>query len=105
MNRTNRFYAVVKIVKNPIRIKVNNKIPLAILDVGLSQYRKKMRKIKPITFIYLIFWGKLIDRLENSYKINGYILIEGFLRLRKENPLEYRSPQIGIVTVIKIYPI
>ena len=56
--------------------------------------------------IYLKFWGNLARDVSSYYKINDYILIEGYIALPNKqnvNSNNQMSKKVEI-TVLKIYP-
>jgi hypothetical protein len=80
---------MVKILENPNQITFNNTIPVTKFRVQLPQFRNN-------TIVNLTFWGNLACDVANYYKINDYILIEGYLSVKNSRKIE--------IAVFKIYP-
>ena len=100
MGDTNHFSGIVKILETPKQrpIKSNNLITTFRVEVP------QKRKNKIIT---LVFWGNLGHEVNKFYKINDYILIEGYISLRPKEiiTVSTRVPKQVIVSVLRIYPI
>jgi len=97
---TNYVGSIVKILEIPEQKLINNNIPTLKIRAQLSQFRGTK-------IINLSFWGNLAYDVANYYKINDYILIEGYLTQLTEEFTEFtqkKSKKIEI-TVSKIYPI
>ena len=95
MGDTNYISATVKILENPIETTFNKNIPITEFRVQLPQIRNNI-------IVNLIFWGKLSKDIANYYKINDYIIIEGYLSLRNKKKLE--NSKTVEITVLKVYP-
>ena len=96
---TNYIGSIVKILENPNQTIFNNTIPVTKFRVQLPQLRNN-------TIVTLTFWGNLARDVANYYKINDYILIEGYLSVRNKNlnkSIIKNSKKIEI-TVLKVYP-
>ena len=99
MSNTNYIGAIVKILETPKEKRINNNILVVTFRVQISQVRQSR-------IIKLVFWGNLARDVINYYKINDYILIEGYLALTSQPDSEkttkfLKSPEI---TVLKVYP-
>jgi single-stranded DNA-binding protein len=96
---TNYFSGVVKIIENPKSSTMNKTILVTKFRAQLPQVRNKV-------LIHLVFWDKLGRDVENYYKIDDYIIIEGYLSVRekKGNQLMSKSLKKIEITVLKIYP-
>ena len=95
MGDTNYISGIVKILENPIETVFNQNIPITKVRVQLPQVRNNI-------IINLISWGKLSQDIGNYYKINDYIIIEGYLSLLDKKVLK-NSKNVEI-TVLKVYP-
>jgi single-stranded DNA-binding protein len=95
MVNTNYISSIVKILEVPKQKLLNNKILV-------TQCRAYLPQAKTNKIIELVFWGNLANEISNHYKLNDYILIEGFLSLRNKQNLKRKKIT---VTVIKVYPI
>ena len=92
---TNYISSIVKILENPIKIYSNKSIYVTKFRVQFPQYRNKM-------IINVSCWGKLGENVLNSYKINDYIIIEGYLSFR--DTIELYSRKKVEITALRIYP-
>ena len=92
MSDTNSIGGLIKILETPKQKIINNNIFVTRLRVQFPQVRKNC-------IVNLTFWGNLASDIATYYKINDYILIEGYLSL----PSNGTSQKIEI-TVLKIYP-
>jgi single-stranded DNA-binding protein len=73
---------------------------------AVTEFRVQLPQVRNTTIVHLIFWGNLARDVATYYKINDYILIEGYLSLRDKrgsNLIAQPSKQIEI-TVLKLYP-
>jgi hypothetical protein len=94
MTDTNYIGCIVKILETPKQKIVKKNKTMTEFRVQLPQTRTKNT-----TIVKLTFWGNLARDLSNYYKINDYIIIEGYLSIAKKK----KSKKIEI-TVLKIYP-
>jgi hypothetical protein len=94
--------SIVRILETPKLIFVKNAINRAEFRVQLPQIRNK----KSITIIKLVFWGDFAYDVVNYYRINDYILIEGYLSFKKEKLSTSSNKTLKYleITVFKIYP-
>ena len=99
MNQTNHIVGVVKILEIPKQKTINDETSIVKIRVQLSQ----IRSTKIIT---LTFWDNLAYDIINYYKVNDYLLIEGFLCLRSKKSLDLKmkSAKKVEITVLQIYP-
>jgi single-stranded DNA-binding protein len=100
MAGTNYIVCVVKILETPKKkvVNVKNKTLMTKCRVLLPQIRKK----RPLAIARLTFWGKLARDVLDYYKVNDYIIIEGYLSLVKRK--KKKSKKI-VITVLKVYPL
>jgi hypothetical protein len=99
MSDTNSISGVVKILETPKQQIINNNISVTCFRVQFPQVRNN-------GIVHLKFWGNLACDVANYYKINDYILIEGYLALKNKQTVNSNiqmSKKIEI-TVLKIYP-
>ena len=102
MQSPSYFFGIVKILENPKRQVISNKIISTKLRVLIPQIRRN----KSPKIISLVFWGTLASDVKNYYKINDYILIEGYISIKinkKKDSILFNSKKV-IVTVLKVYP-
>jgi hypothetical protein len=95
MGDTNYISGIVKVLENPIETVFNKNIPI-------TQFRVQLPQVRNNTIINLVFWGKLSQDIVNYYKINDYIIIEGYLSLQDKKILE--NSKNAEITVLKVYP-
>jgi single-stranded DNA-binding protein len=96
---TNYIGSIVKILEKPNQTLFNNTIPITRFRVQFPQFRNSQ-------IITLIFWGNLARDVAKYYNVNDYILIEGYLSLKKKHHLNIvgkKSKKVEI-TVLKVYP-
>lgn len=92
MNDINYFSGIVKLLENPTQsFLINNNL--------MIKFRAQLPQTRKTKIVNLIFWGNLASDVANYYKINDYIIIEGYLGL----PSKLNSKRIEI-TVFKTYP-
>jgi single-stranded DNA-binding protein len=99
MSDMNSIGAIVKILETPKEKFVNSSTLVTICRVQLSQVRK-IRTVK------LVIWGNLARSVLNYYKINDYVLIEGYISLQSTmSSNETKKPvKKVILTALKVYP-
>lgn len=98
----NLFGGVVKILQIPKQKIFKKKYTLVQCRVQLPQVRKN-RVVK------LKVWGKLAKDVLTHYKINDYILVEGYISIRssikKDSTKSLKKiPQKLEISALKIYP-
>jgi single-stranded DNA-binding protein len=99
MSDTNYIGGIVKILEVPKQKFLNS-------TTAVTEFRVQLPQVRNTTIVHLIFWGNLARDVATYYKINDYILIEGYLSLRDKrssNLISQPSKQIEI-TVLKLYP-
>jgi single-stranded DNA-binding protein len=99
MSDTNYIGGIVKILEVPKQKFLNN-------TIAVTEFRVQLPQVRNTTIVHLIFWGNLARDVATYYKINDYILIEGYLSLRNKRSsslIAQPSKQIEI-TVLKLYP-
>lgn len=91
MKEINYFTGIVKILEDPIQDSENN--------ILFTKFRVQLPQIKNPRIINLIFWDKLVQDVDNYYKMDDYIIIEGYLSLPKKS--NFKEIEIN---VFKVYP-
>jgi len=101
MGDTNYIGGIVKILETPRQKRSNNKDNFIV-----TKCRAQLPQIRNTQIVNLIFWGTLARDVSTYYKINDYILIEGYLSVRnKSNKSVSASTSKNIeISVLKIYP-
>jgi hypothetical protein len=94
MGDTNYFVCIVKILETPRKKSAQNNTVMTQFRVQLPQFRNQIKQIAKLKF-----WGNLGRDVLDYYKVNDYIIIEGYLSIAKKK----KSKKIEI-TVLKVYP-
>jgi hypothetical protein len=99
MSDINSVGGVVKILESPRQKILNNNISVTSFRVQFPQVRKNC-------IVQLKFWGNLANDVSTYYKMNDYILIEGYLSLhdKKLKGSNFQKLKTIEITVLKIYP-
>lgn len=100
MGDTNLIGGIVRILEAP-------KQQIFTTNITVTRCRVQFPQLRNTAVIHLTFWGTLARDVANYYKINDYVLIEGYISLRDKNinaGLVSKSKKIEI-TVLKIYPL
>ena len=95
----NHIGAIVKILETPKQKFINSNIVVVKVRAQLPSVRKSR-------IVKLVIWGKLALTVLDYYKVNDYILIEGYVSLRDNNNiLKVNNKPLKNVTisVLKIY--
>ncbi len=92
MGDNNYIGGIVKILETPKK-KILKK------NISVTEFRVQLPQVKSTRVINLVFWGNLACDVANYYKVNDYILIEGYLALSKKQVLKKVE-----VTVRNVYP-
>jgi len=100
MGDTNVIGGIVKILEMPKYKNLKKNIPI-------TQFRVQFPQVRNTSIVHLIFWGNLAHDVTNFYKINDYVLIEGYISNRNKKNFngiisKYKKVEI---TVLKVYPI
>ena len=99
MNDTNYVGGVVKILETPKQKILKN-------NILITKFRAQIPQFRNTRIVTLTFWGKLANDITTYYKVNDYIIIEGYLSIRDKkisNLIILKSKKIEI-TVLKVYP-
>jgi single-stranded DNA-binding protein len=100
MGDTNLVGGIVKILETP-KQKIFNS------NVQITEFRVQFPQVRQTSLVHLTFWGNLAIDTANYYKVNDYILIEGYISVRdrkQSNKVISKSKKVEI-TVLKIYPL
>ena len=102
MGDINYLGSIVKILEKPIPRLVNNKIVSV-------KFRAQLPQVRKTQIVNLVFWENLARDVANFYKVNDYIMIEGYLSIRDKNKIKAkqmkRTLKTAQVTVLRSYPI
>ena len=99
MSDINSISGLVKILETPKQQVLTNNILVTYFRVQFPQVRNNC-------IVRLKFWGNLARDVAAYYKINDYILIEGYIGLQNKQKVTSNlqvSKRVEI-TVLKIYP-
>ena len=75
-------------------------------NVIITKVRVQLPQLRTTQVVKLTFWGNLASDVNNFYKTNDYVIIEGYISYKNELQLNLNSQvskQIEI-TVLKVYP-
>lgn len=99
MGNTNYFSGIVKVLETPHQCLIHDQKAMITFRVEIPQNRNNK-------IICLVFWGKLGHEVKNFYRINDYILIEGYISLQKKKQVStiIPNPKQVTITVLKVYP-
>ena len=99
MNDTNYISGIIKILESPKQKILKN-------NILVTQFRAQIPQFRNTRMITLTFWGNLARDVATYYKVNDYLIVEGYLSLRnkkKSDPIVAKSKKIEL-TVLKVYP-
>ena len=94
---------VVRLVRQPKQNFLKDNISVVETYVKFVPTRQK----KSIEVFKISVWGKLAEDLMKYYKINDYLIIEGYISLRKNNysePLDLVKDKEVEISILKFYP-
>jgi hypothetical protein len=94
MGDTNYIGCIVKILESPRQKTVQKNIKMTQFRAQLPQIRNKN-----MTIAKLKVWGNLGRDIVEYYKVNDYIIIEGYVSISKKK----KSKKVEL-TVLKAYP-
>jgi hypothetical protein len=100
MPDTNFIGSIVKILELPNQKTLAN-------NLLITTFRVQFPQVRGTSIVSLKFLGNIGKDIIRYYKVNDYILIEGYLKLKNQklsNLSNQKEEQIEI-TVLRIYPI
>jgi single-stranded DNA-binding protein len=100
MGDTNLISGIVKILETP-------KQEVLRTNISVTRFRIQFPQLRNTSVVHLTCWGNLARDVSNYYKINDYVLIEGYVSLRDKKTTDgmtLKSKKVEI-TVLKIYPL
>jgi single-stranded DNA-binding protein len=101
MGDTNLVSGIVRILEPPKEKFINQSISVTAFRVQFPQVRQNY-------LVHLKVWGNLARDVANYYKMNDYILIEGYISTREidSSQLDRQSQKRKKVeiTILKVYP-
>ena len=99
MSDTNYIGTIVKILESPKIKTIKNKI-------SITKFRAQIPQIRKTQVIEIVVWGNLANDVAKYYSTNDYILVEGYLSLRKlvHSKSNRKILKRARFTVLKAYP-
>jgi single-stranded DNA-binding protein len=99
MSDMNHIGAIVKILETPKQKFINS-------NTFVIKFRVQLPQVRKIRIVELVLWGNLANSVLNYYKVNDYILIEGYISFREnESSNKNNKPFKKVtITVLKVYP-
>ena len=99
MSDTNYIAAIVKILESPKTKMIKN-------NIVVTKFRAQLPQIRKTRVVDIVGWGNLAKDMAKYYSTSDYILIEGYLSLRKfsqpnSNQKVLKRPRF---TILKAYP-
>ena len=99
MSDTNYIGGVIKILEPPKQKILKN-------NILVTKFRAQIPQLRNTRLVTLTFWGNLARDVTTYYKVNDYLIIEGYLSLRdkKISNLSISKSKKIEITVLKVYP-
>jgi hypothetical protein len=97
MGDMNYIGAIVKILEVPKEKLINS-------NTLVIKFRAQLPQVRKDRVVKLVFWNNLALAVRNYYKVNDYILIEGYTSIRK-NSTSNKSLKKVTISVVKVYPL
>ena len=100
MPDTNFIGSIVKILEPPNqKILANNLL--------ITKFRVQFPQVRETSIVSLKFLGNIGKDIIRYYKVNDYILIEGYLKLKNQklSKISNQKEEQIEITVLRIYPI
>jgi single-stranded DNA-binding protein len=101
MGDTNIVSGIVRILEPPKEKMINQ-------TICVTNFRVQFPQVRNNYLVHLKVWGNLARDVANYYKMNDYILIEGYISTREidSSYLDRQSQKRKKVeiTVLKVYP-
>jgi hypothetical protein len=91
---------IVKVLNKPQYTLCEQKIPLTEALGKFYQFRNN-----PHTICKLSFWGHPAYEILKYYKTNDYLLVEGYLSLRKSTFEKFDITTDIEISIFKVYPL
>lgn len=92
---------IVKIIEEPKQQFLGYKQYLTVTKLT-GKYTARRNK-NYINIIKIKAWGKLAYQVKEYYNVNDYILVEGFISIKKEEE-NANSPLIVEITAKRVFP-
>ena len=88
---------IIKILETPKQKSINN-------DIIFVKFRAQLASVRKFQIVKVIVWGNLAQDIVTSYKINQYLLIEGYPSFRNSANSRQTSKKMEI-TGLRVYPL
>jgi len=92
---------IIKILETPKQESINQESINN--DIIFVKFRAQLASVRKPQIVQVIFWGNLAQDIVSFYKINQYLLIEGYPSFRNSTNLKQTS-KIVEITVLRVYP-
>lgn len=99
MSDTNHIGAIVKILESPKIKTIQNKI-------SVTTFRAQLPQLRDTRVVDIVVWGNLANDVVKYYKVNDYLLVEGYLSLSKslQSQSNRKILKRARFTIFKAYP-
>jgi len=99
MGDTNHIGAIVKILESPKKKIIKN-------NILITKFRAQLSQVRQTRVVDIIVWGNFANDVAKYYSANDYILVEGYLSLRKssQSKANRKTLKRARFTVLKAYP-
>jgi single-stranded DNA-binding protein len=99
MSDINTIGGVVKVLEKPKQKILNN-------NIYVTKFRVQFPQVRKNSLVYLTVWGNLARDVAKYYKINDYLLIEGYLSVNSKQTLNFprKLSKTIEIKVLKVYP-
>jgi single-stranded DNA-binding protein len=101
MGDTNLVGGVVRILEPP-------KETIMKQNICVTKFRVQFPQVRNNYLVHLTIWGNLARDVANYYKMNDYILIEGYISIRdipsSTETIQNQKIKKIEITVLKVYP-
>lgn len=87
---------IIKVLEPPKQKSINN-------DISFVEFRAQLASVRKPQIITVMFWGNLAQDIVSYYKINQYLLIEGYPSFRNSTNLKQTFKRIEL-TGLRVYP-
>ena len=87
---------IIKVLETPQQTSIDN-------DLVFVRFRAQLASVRKFQIVQVIFWGNLAQDIVSSYKINQYLLIEGYPSFRNSANSRQTSKKMEI-TGLRVYP-
>ena len=96
MSDINYIQGIVKILETPKQESMDD-------DITFVQFRAQLASARKFQIVKVIFWGNLAQDIVSFYKINQYLLIEGYPSFRNSTNFQ-QTLKIVEITGLRVYP-